>query len=157
MGYRLFGLENKTGQTWLQDLEDFLGNAGHEIGQPGGKGGGKLGGGPEVPGESARGGGLDGARALFITGIALKQVAANLPEGHALASAVDRAIADWEDDYCGTPPRPLPTLELAVSLAAFASSLQAGNLRSAIQVMAGQLAQKAFGPEPAAQPVVRAA
>jgi hypothetical protein len=92
------------------------------------------------------------ARTLFISGIALKQVAANLPEGHALVNAVDQAIADWEDDYCGTPPRPLPALALAASLAAFASTLQAGELQTAIQEQAGRLARKAFGPTPAAQP-----
>ena len=131
----------------VKDLLDFLGNAGHEIGQPGGKGGGKSGGGPEAGGEPL-GGGLGSA--LFITGIALKQVAANLPEGDALASAADQAIADWEDDYCGTPPRPLPTLALAVSLAAFAGTLQAGNLQTAIQEEAGRIAQKAFAVTPAA-------
>jgi hypothetical protein len=90
------------------------------------------------------------ARALFISGIALKQVAANLPEGNALASAADQAIDDWEDEYCGTPPRPIPTLALAVSLAAFASTLQAGGLQTAIQEEAGRIAQKAFAVTPAA-------
>ena len=85
------------------------------------------------------------ARALFLSGIAVKQIAARLPEGHALSSAANQAIADWEDEYCGTPPRPLPTLELATSLAAFASSLEAGDLQMAIQEEAGRLAQKAFG------------
>jgi len=84
------------------------------------------------------------ARALFISGIALKQVAANLPEGHPLVSAADQAIADWEDGYCGTPPHPLPALALAASLAVFASTLQAGNLRTAIQEEAGRISQKAF-------------
>ena len=94
------------------------------------------------------------ARALFLSGIALKQVAANLPEGDALASAADQAIADWEDDYCGTPPRPLPTLALAVDLAAFASTLEVGDLQAAIQEEAGRIAQKAFAPAQAAQPTV---
>jgi hypothetical protein len=92
------------------------------------------------------------ARGLFLSGIALKQVAANLPDGQALASAADQAIADWEDEYCGTPPRPIPTLLLAVSLAAFASTLQAGGLQTAIQQEASRLAQKAFQAAPAAQP-----
>jgi len=95
---------------------------------------------------------FDGGRTLFLTGIALKQVAANLPEGHALASAADQAIADWEDEYCGTPPRPLPTLGLAALLAEFASTLQAGDLQTAIQEEAGRLARKAFAPALAAQP-----
>ncbi len=135
----------------IQDLLDLLRNAGHEFG---GLGGGKQGGGPEVAGEPALGGGLGSARALFISGIALKQVAANLPEGHPLVSAANQAIADWEDDYCGTPPRPLPALALAASLADFASTLQAGNLQMTIQEEAGRIAQKAFAVAPAttAQP-----
>ena len=92
------------------------------------------------------------ARALFLTGIALKQVAAKLPDGDALASAADQAIADWEDDYCGTPPRPLPTLALAAWLAAFATTLKAGNLQTAIQEEAGRIAQKAFAPAPVERP-----
>ena len=100
--------------------------------------------------EYSQGGISADARSLFITGIALKQVAANLHEGAALASAADQAIADWEDNYCGTPPRPVPTLALAVSLAAFAGTLQAGNLQTAIQEEAGRIAQKAFAVTPAA-------
>jgi len=103
-------------------------------------------------GEGSQASRSEDARALFITGIALKQVAANLSEGDALASATDQAIADWEDDYCGTPPRPLPALALAASLAAFASTLQAGNLQTAIQEEAGRLARKAFGAGSVAQP-----
>lgn len=86
------------------------------------------------------------ARALFLSGIGLKQVAANMPDGQSLSSAADQAIADWEDDYCGTPPRPIPTLALAISLAAFASTLQVGDLQTAIQQEASRIAQKAFAP-----------
>jgi len=91
------------------------------------------------------------AGALVLSGIALKQVAAKMPAlqapvGQALTSAADQAMSDWEDDYCGTPPRPLPTLALAVSLAAFASTLQAGGLQTAIQHEASRIAQRAFAP-----------
>jgi len=68
---------------------------------------------PETEEDRSQDGSPGDARALFITGIALKQVAAKLLEGDALASAADQAIAEWEDDYCGTPPRPLPALALA--------------------------------------------
>jgi hypothetical protein len=87
----------------------------------------------KLVGEDSQDGGSEDARALFITGIALMQVAANLPQGEALASAASQAITDWEDDYCGTPPRPLPALALATSLAAFASTLQAGDLQTALK------------------------
>jgi hypothetical protein len=120
--------------------------------------GGQLG--PGLPGKSkstTEDGSQDSrsadARSLFITGIALKQVAASLPEGHALVNAVDETIADWEDDYCGTPPHPLPALALAASLAAFASILQPGDLQAAIQEEAGKLARKAFGSATATEPV----
>ena len=90
------------------------------------------------------------ARSIILSGIAMKQVAANLADGQALSSAADQALADWEDEYCGTPPRPIPTLTLAISLAAFASGLEAGDLQTAIQQEAGRIAQKAFGvPAPA--------
>ncbi len=118
----------------LKDLLDLLDHAGNRVITP------------------VRDDVSEGAHALFITGIALKQVAAKLPEGRALASAADQAIADWEDDYCGTPPRPLPAFALAASLADFAAKLQAGELQTAIQEEAGRLARKAFAPAPVAQP-----
>jgi hypothetical protein len=90
------------------------------------------------------------ARALFLSGIGLKQVAANMPDGQALRDAADQAITDWEDDYCGTRPRPIPTLALAISQAACASTLQVGDLQTAIQQEASRIARKAFAP--ASQP-----
>jgi hypothetical protein len=95
---------------------------------------------------------------LLLSGIALKQVAANLLDGQAITAAADQAIAQWEDDYCGTPPHPLPSLALAASLAAFAGSLQPGDLQTAIQEEASRLARKAFGPVPATDsPAAKAA
>lgn len=100
----------------------------------------------EGPDRFATPGRLEAGRSLFLTGIAIKQVAANLPEGNALVNASNQALADWEDDFCGTPPRPIPILGLAASLAEFASTLQAGGLQTAIQEEAGRLARKAFVP-----------
>ncbi|MFZ0321594.1 MAG: hypothetical protein WAL56_20890 [Candidatus Sulfotelmatobacter sp.] len=120
----------------LQDLLDLLEHAGNR-----GLRSGSL---NMIAGEPSQDGSLGDARALFISGIAVKQVAAHLPDGDALATAVDQTIADWEDDYCGTPPRPIPTLGLAVTLAAFAGKLQAGELQAAIQEEASRLAKKLF-------------
>jgi hypothetical protein len=96
------------------------------------------------------------AVALFVSGAALKQVASKLPDGPArkdLLSAAQQSIADWEDDYCGTPPRPLPSIELAGALAVFANNLGEGTLRTLVLEEAGQLAQKGLGVSTAAKAV----
>jgi hypothetical protein len=62
-----------------------------------------------------------------------------------MLSAANQSIAEWEDEYCGTPPRPVPSLMLAAALAAFASNLEAGALKAAILQVAGQITQKGFG------------
>jgi hypothetical protein len=101
---------------------------------------------PPPPGSHGRGGDdWSDARSLVLSGVALNLVAAAADQS-ALATAATAAVADWEDAYCGTPPRPISTLSLAVSLAAFANSLQAGALQTAILAEASGLAQKAFAP-----------
>lgn len=87
---------------------------------------------------------IEFAHALVLSGVAIRQVAAELPNGRDLVRAAAEAMADWEDNYCGTPPRPVPTLALAASLAVFADSLPAGDLRSAVQEEASRIAQNAF-------------
>lgn len=94
------------------------------------------------------------AVALFVSGAAMKQVALNLPDGAVkrdLLSAAQQSIADWEDDYCGTPPRPLPSIALAGELAAFANTLGESTLRTLILEEAGQIAQKGLGVAPSAK------
>lgn len=84
---------------------------------------------------------------LFVYGAALKQVASKLPEGKTkdeLLSAAQQTLMDWEDDFCGTPPRPRPTLDLASELVEYAEELGQGTLRNMIIEEAGQIAQKAF-------------
>jgi hypothetical protein len=66
-------------------------------------------------------------------------------------------MADWEDNYCGTPPRPIPTLALASSLAVFADGLPVGDLQSAIHEEASRIAQKALEASEVEQSAVRAA
>ena len=88
------------------------------------------------------------AVSLFVSGVGLRQVASNLPEGQTkqeLLGAVGRAIEDWEIDYCGTPPHPISSLALASSLAAFAGNLEEGALRAGVQQVAAQIAGRAFG------------
>jgi len=94
---------------------------------------------------------FDSTLAILLSAIALKATAANLPD-QALYNAAGQSLASLEDEYCGTPPRPVPTIAMAVSLASFANSLQAGPLQAAIQSEASQLAQKAFAATPATQP-----
>jgi hypothetical protein len=113
-------------------------------------------GGSQSPGGYTGGatGGGRGDRAFLsvvLSGIAVKLVGANLSDGGALTKAASQAITDWEDDYCGTPPRPIPTLAAAVALAEFAGTLDAGALQTAVQQEAAGLAQKAFATAPAAQ------
>ncbi|AIF47673.1 hypothetical protein [Dyella japonica] len=87
------------------------------------------------------------AVSLFVCGAALKQIASNLPEGQAkteLMSAAQQTIMDWEDDFCGTPPRPRPALDLAAALVNYAEELGQGTLKNLILAEAGQIAQKAF-------------
>ena len=84
---------------------------------------------------------------LFVHGAALRQVASKLPEGQTkdeLTLAAQQSIMDWEDDFCGTPPRPRPTLDLAAALVDYAEQLGQGTLRNMIIEEAGQIAQKAF-------------
>jgi hypothetical protein len=92
------------------------------------------------------------ARTLVLSGIAIKQVAANLPNGENLVTAATQAMMEWEDAYFGVPARPVPTLTLAASLAAFASILQKGELQTAIQEEATRIARKAFAASTLAQP-----
>jgi hypothetical protein len=92
------------------------------------------------------------ARTLVLSGIAIKQVAANLPNGESLVTAATQAMVEWEDAYFGVPARPVPTLTLAASLAAFASILQKGELQIAIQEEASRIAQKAYAASTVAQP-----
>lgn len=100
---------------------------------------------------------IEFAHALVLSGVAIRQVAADLPNGRDLVRAAAEAMADWEDNYCGTPPRPVPTLALAASLAVFADGLPAGDLQSAIQEEASRIAQKALEASEVEQSAVRAA
>jgi hypothetical protein len=79
--------------------------------------------------------------------VTLKQVATRLRDSQTradLLSAVDQAITEVEDSYCGTPPRPLPAMALAFALTAFASRLEEGDLRTAILQQGERIAQKGF-------------
>jgi hypothetical protein len=65
---------------------------------------------------------------LIVQAIGLKVTAAQLPGdvGKALATAADRSIGEYIDDYCGTPPSKHPpkphVQELATELAVLAAS-----------------------------------
>ncbi len=79
--------------------------------------------------------------------LALRQVASRLKGdlGAQLTSAVGSAVADFDDEYCGTPPRPHRVLTLADELASFAHTLPEGSaLRGDALGMAAELAERAF-------------
>lgn len=84
----------------------------------------------------------------------LKVAASLLPEGQQrseLESSIERTIAAFLDDYCGTrthpwpPPGPPPwVFTTASALTAVANSFQEGSLRNALLQVVSQLMQKAF-------------
>jgi hypothetical protein len=87
------------------------------------------------------------AAGVLASMIALKQVAPRLQGelGAQFAEAVGSAVADFEDEYCGTPPRPRPILSLVGELASFAHALPEGSaIRSDALGIASGLAERAL-------------
>lgn len=88
------------------------------------------------------------AVSLFVSGIGIKEIASKISDTklkNELNQAADQAIADWQDDYCGTPPHPNPrAFVLAAELVAFATSLQEGNLQTEVFRVASQVVQKSL-------------
>lgn len=91
---------------------------------------------------------LSPAVSLFVSGIGMKEIASKVSDTklkNEISQAADQAIADWEDDYCGTPPHPNPrAFVVAAELSAFAASLQEGSLQTEVLRIAGQIVQKTF-------------
>ena len=91
------------------------------------------------------------AVALLLSGIGAKLTALRLKDAtlrSEMVSAAEQALADWEDDFCGTPPHPYPWVFVtAVELVTFANSLPQGPLQAEVIRVAGQLIQKSFGAE----------
>jgi hypothetical protein len=88
------------------------------------------------------------ASALLVVAAGLKDIVSRLQEGQKsqLGTATIGAADDWEDWYCGNGPRPGPhVIETAGEMLAFAGTLGAGALRSAIVREAGILLEKSFG------------
>jgi hypothetical protein len=85
---------------------------------------------------------------LLVMAAGLRDIAAHLPEGQrGLGSAILQTVADWEDGIC-PPPRPKPHVILAaVELLAFAETVEAGGLRSALVREAGAIMEKSFAGE----------
>jgi len=87
------------------------------------------------------------AAGVLTSMLALKLVASKLKGelGTQLSAAVGSAVADFEEEFCGTPPRPRPILSLAAELASFAHTLPDGSsVRSDALGMAAGLAERAF-------------
>lgn len=88
------------------------------------------------------------ASVALVSTLSLKRAASKLPDGQTqreLSAAADQAIAELVDDFCGTPPHPIPALMLASVLAAFAEDLEKGELQAAILQEAGRIAEKGLG------------
>jgi hypothetical protein len=89
------------------------------------------------------------AASLILSAIGIKQTAGRIAHGklrNEMISAANQSLADYEDEYCGTPPRPHPwVFVLAIELTSFANTLPQGNLQTEILNVAGQLIQKSFG------------
>jgi hypothetical protein len=87
--------------------------------------------------------------AMAIAGIAIKGVAAHMPEHErrTMTAAVASAAAEWDEFVCGNgrPPGPRPhVFEAIAQLADFAESLPVGSsLRADVAETAGNLAQRA--------------
>ena len=90
---------------------------------------------------------------LLVSGIGLKEIASRLSDSklrNEINQAADQALADWQDDYCGTAPQPNPRVVLvAAQLAALANSLQESPLRNEVLRVAGEIIQKSFTPQTA--------
>jgi hypothetical protein len=84
----------------------------------------------------------------LVAAVIQKRTASRLLDGQMqreLSSAADRTIDELVDEFCGTPPRPLPVLMLASELAAFAEDLEEGGLRTTILEETSRIVQRAFG------------
>ena len=88
------------------------------------------------------------AVSLFVAGIGMKEVASKVSDTKLkteLNQAADQALTTWEDDYCGTPPRPNPrAFVVAAELVAFGSTLQPSTLQNEVFRIAGQIVQKSL-------------
>ncbi|SRR5712692_1281647 len=89
------------------------------------------------------------AASLIFSAIGTKLTAGRISDAklrNEMISAASQSLADYEDEFCGTPPRPHPwVFVLAIELTSFANTLPQGNLQTEILNVAGQLIQKSFG------------
>ncbi len=89
------------------------------------------------------------ATSMLTSIIAMKQVATHFHgEGRAFEQAADQALEEILDEYCGTPPHVPPhpwPLYVGIELIAFARALPAGELRSQIEAVGGQVVQRSVG------------
>jgi hypothetical protein len=87
------------------------------------------------------------AASLLGSAIAIQQIGSKLggEQGKALTEAAGSVVADWEDEFCGTPPRPHRVFGLAGQMAEFAASLPAGSaLGASLRQAAGSLVSKSL-------------
>ncbi len=89
------------------------------------------------------------AASLILSAIGTKLTAGRISDAklrNEMIFAANQSLADYEDEFCGTPPRPHPwVFVLAIELTSFANTLPQGNLQTEILSVAGPLIQKSFG------------
>jgi hypothetical protein len=79
--------------------------------------------------------------------LAVQQIGRRLggEQGKALSEAAASTIADWEDEFCGTPPRPHRVFGAAEELARVAATLPEGSeLAASLKQVAGSLVTKSL-------------
>lgn len=85
------------------------------------------------------------AVSYLASAISLRHIASRVPDARALAEEASKAIAEFIDDYCGTPPHPHPWFLVAAELAALGESLTESGLRREMLGVASLMIQAGFG------------
>jgi hypothetical protein len=92
----------------------------------------------------------------LVTAVSMKEIASQMKGRlqEQMAQAAEASIAQFLDDFCGTPPRKIPwhwpgpppwNSALAAELAMVANTLQAGFARTELLNVAGRIIEKGLG------------
>lgn len=96
------------------------------------------------------------AVSYLVTAVSMKEIASQMKGRlqEQLAQDAEAAIAQFLDDFCGTPPQKIPwhwpgpppwNSALAAELALVANTLQSGLVRTELLSVAGRIIEKGFG------------
>ena len=100
--------------------------------------------------------GRSAAVSYLVTAVSMKEIASQMKGNlqQQLAQGAEAAIAQFLDDFCGTPPQKIPwhwpgpppwNSALAAELAMVANTLQVGLVRTELINVAGRIIEKGFG------------